>query len=805
MNTKAPMMALAAWLAGVVIAVLAAAPASAAVSLPPQFDDALVTQVDYPTAFDFTSDGRMLVASQYGEVHVYAGGQLLATPAIDLGPVACTNVERGVLGVAVDPGFATSHYVYLYYTYKKGSGCPVNGPGAAVGPDHPVNRVSRFALGDDNLIDPSSETILIDNIPSPNGGHNGGDLEFGPDGYLYVSTGDGDCDWLGDSGCQELNDAARDEHVLLGKLLRITANGDIPPDNPFHGADADRCNVAGQTTAGRKCMETFAWGLRNPYRFSFDPNATGSRFFINDVGQHTWEEIDEGLAGADYGWSVREGFCENSSSTECGPPPVGMTNPIYSYGRSEGCKSITGGAFVPNGLWPASYDGAYLFADYVCGKLFALTPNGSGGYVSSTFATDAGAVVAMRFAPYGASRALYYLDYFAGEVRRIAYSNQAPEVTIDAPLPDKQFYVGEQIVLSASGNDPEDGVLPASAFTWRVVRVHDDHTHPYMAPTQGNDIPLVTPGPESLSAAHDSRLDIELTARDAGGRVTKVTQALQPRLVQLTFDTLPGGLNIDVAGKSIVAPLSVTSWLGWQLEVDAYDQAASNDEVWAFAGWSDGGGLRHTIITPAADTTYTASFTRVSAPPRPPPLQADPAATPWTPPKGTGSGSTLRLHLGGNGRDRIVGTRGRDRACGRGGADVISLEGGDDVGYGGECGANSSKAGHVVSVGKRVRDGNDVLRGGAGRDRLYGNGANDLLNGGPGHDSLTGNGGKDRLIGGAGLDRFFGGPGNDVIDSRDGRREIVDCGPGRDRAIADHEDVLRSCELPQPQKKISRN
>src|SRR5439155_12768594 len=131
------------------------------------------------------------------------------------------------------------------YTYKKGDSCPVNDSATGAGPDSPVNRVSRFILGDGDVVDPASETVLIDNIPSPGGYHNAGDLQFGKDGYLYVSTGDGSCDWQGDRGCQGQNDAARDENVLLGKILRITSDGEIRTDNPFQRPDADRCNLAG--------------------------------------------------------------------------------------------------------------------------------------------------------------------------------------------------------------------------------------------------------------------------------------------------------------------------------------------------------------------------------------------------------------------------------------------------------------------------------------------------------------------------------------------------------------------------------
>jgi glucose/arabinose dehydrogenase len=114
--------------------------------------------------------------------------------------------------------------------------------------------------------------------------HNGGDLHFGKDDYLYITVGDGGCDYAGDSGCAGQKDASRDSHILLGKVLRITRDGGIPATNPYTGTDSARCNLTGRTDPGKKCQETFASGLRNPFRFAFDPNASGTRFFINDVG-----------------------------------------------------------------------------------------------------------------------------------------------------------------------------------------------------------------------------------------------------------------------------------------------------------------------------------------------------------------------------------------------------------------------------------------------------------------------------------------------------------------------------------------
>jgi len=412
-------------MAAATLATFAASATSAgAVTLPASFTDEVVASVPSPTALAWTPDGRMLIATQPGRLRVLSGGAVVGAPALDLSAVACTNSERGLLGVAVDPLFAGNRFIYVYYTFNKGS-CTTTTA---------VNRVSRFVLSDANTVDRATETVLIDNIPSPAGNHNGGDVQFGKDGNLYISVGDGGCDYAAGGGCAGSNDAARDQNILLGKVLRITPTGAIPAGNPFQALGSARCNLAGRTTAAQ-CQETFAWGLRNPFRMAFDPNAAGTRFYINDVGQNIWEEIDDGVAGADYGWNVREGRCANNSTTNCSPPPAGMTDPVHDYSHSStGCGSITGGAFVPTGVWPASYDGGYLFGDYVCGRIFALTPAGT----RTIFADQLGSssAVHLAFGPHGATRALYYTSYLSGgTVHRIAYSaatNRAPAARLSA-------------------------------------------------------------------------------------------------------------------------------------------------------------------------------------------------------------------------------------------------------------------------------------------------------------------------------------------------------------------------------------
>ena len=672
-----------------------AAPISAQPVVPDGFEDSLVASIASPAALAFTPDGRLLIASQVGQIFVYEDGTLLGNAALDLGADVCVYRERGLLGVTVDPEFASNHFIYVTYSFNKHGDC------AEEGPSTPVGRVSRFELDDDNTVDRLSEVVLIDNIPSPVGIHNLDDVDFGKDGYLYVSVGDGGCDYAGDSGCADANDAARSMNVLVGKILRITRDGGIPPDNPFMGAGSVRCAAEGQTTTGLRCQEIFAFGLRNPWRMAFDPNAEGTRFFITDVGQDTWEEIDEGVAGADYGWNIREGFCANGSTTDCTTvAPSGLTNPIHAYDRSEGCASITGGAFVPNGSWPAELDGVYFFSDYVCGTIFTLVPDGAGSYTRDTFITGLGnsSAVDLQFGPHDGGVALYYTNYEnGGQVRRVAYTgganrrptavvaatplfgqlplvvdfdasgssdpdgdaltfvwdfgdgseavpgsavshtyteagaytatlhvsdpsggvgtatvridagNTPPVPAINAPSTADRFAVGDTIVLRGSASDEEDGELPDSSLTWRVLLHHNTHTHGFLPPTAGNGVTFHAPGPENIEAAASSYLEVQLTATDSAGSATTITQALRPRTTEIVFLSSPSGATLRIDNAPVVAPASFISWVNYPVAVEASSQTIGAGSF-TFSSWSDGGAAAHTILTPAEPASFTATF-----------------------------------------------------------------------------------------------------------------------------------------------------------------------------------------------------
>ncbi len=431
-----------------------AAPAPVAAVAPAGFTDTIVTSLANPTGMAWTPDGRMLVTQDSGQLRVLRDGVLLAKPALDLTSRICPQGERGLLSVVVDPNFATNSFVYFFWTHNAHGYCGQNGP------DAPENRVTRAVLGDDNTIAPSSERVLVDHISAQRFNHNGGDLHFGADQRLYISVGDGGCVIDDDTRCGPLNTNSRRLDIPHGKILRVTRDGGVPATNPYVGAvGARRCTLPSGVQPGTgPCTETFASGLRNPFRFAQLPGT--DQFFVNDVGQDDWEEIDSLVKGADYGWNVREGPCVTGSTTSCGP--TGYDNPDHAYSHdATGCGSITGGAFVPDGVWPAPYGGSYLFADYVCGKIFRLVPAAGGGYTQEEFMSQVSVPVHLAFGPYRDTQALYYLDYGGGAVHRVSYSStNSPPVASFWHRPD-----GLTVTLDGSASyDPDSGDAVTS---WR--------------------------------------------------------------------------------------------------------------------------------------------------------------------------------------------------------------------------------------------------------------------------------------------------------------------------------------------------
>lgn len=365
-------------------------------------DETLVTGLSNPTAMAFAPDGRLFVCQQGGQLRVVKNGALLPTPFLTV--TVSSSGERGLLGVTFDPNFATNGFVYVYYT--------ATSPAVH-------NRISRFTANGDVAL-AGSELVLmdLDNLSTATN-HNGGAMHFGSDGKLYIAVGE--------------NANRNNAQVLtnrLGKMLRIDADGGIPTDNPF---------FATATGANRAI---WSLGLRNPFTFSFQPGS--GRMFINDVGEGTWEEINDGIAGSNYGWPVTEGPTTDAR----------YRSPVFAYqhgaGATTGC-AVTGGAFYDPSTpqFPPSFVGKYFFADYCSNWIRVLDPVAG---TAQNFASSVSGPVDLRVGPDGL---LYYLARGAGAVGRIrAVSSQAPSIT--AQPTNRTVAVGQTATfsVSATGSQP---------------------------------------------------------------------------------------------------------------------------------------------------------------------------------------------------------------------------------------------------------------------------------------------------------------------------------------------------------------
>ncbi|MGB7924956.1 MAG: PQQ-dependent sugar dehydrogenase [Pyrinomonadaceae bacterium] len=393
-------------------------------TLPAGFTETLVASgITAPTAMAVAPDGRLFVCQQGGKVRVIKNGVLLPAPFLIVS--TDTFVDHGLLGITFDPSFETNHYVYVYYT-------------TASTPAH--NRISRFTANGD-VAAANSEVVIMNlsDLPGP-GFHNGGALHFGEDGKLYIATGD---------GSNHLS--AQSMESVFGKILRINKNGTIPTDNPFLST----------TTGIHKAI--WARGLRNPFSFAFQPG-TG-RMFINDVGQDAWEEINEGAAGANYGWPVCEGRCSI----------VNFTEPYYFYAHVfEGALqcAITGGTFYnpPSNQFPEEYRGDYLFADYCGGWIRRFNP------VTKTVTEFAAGIAEPAALEVGMDGSLYYLSISEGAVYKIEYASSQPPGITTHPL-SQTVTLGRPATFNvrASGATPiayqwqKNGVNISGATTERLT------------------------------------------------------------------------------------------------------------------------------------------------------------------------------------------------------------------------------------------------------------------------------------------------------------------------------------------------
>ncbi len=613
-----------------------------AVTLPSGFSQVLVAAgLTMPTTMTGTPDGRFFVAQQNGLLRVVKNDTLLAQPFITLS----VNIdgERGLLGVAVDPDFSVNQYIYLCYTVPSGL----------------YNVVSRFTASGDTVV-PGSEVQIIQLDTLIANYHTGGHLEFGPDGTLYIATGENGRP----AKSQNLNS-------YLGKILRINKDGSVPFDNPFIGPG--------------KQQRIWAYGLRNPFTFAFQPG-TG-KLFIDDVGEITWEEINDGTTGGgNYGWPTAEGMSNDTN----------FINPFYTYlhgtGVGQGC-AITGGTFFnpDTTSYPSVYNDKYFYIDY-CGNwidMITLTNPPT----RTTFATNIPFYsVGIRTSPSGE---LYFLSRNDEAMYKIVYStnpapiilndpnsriisvnypvtfsatasgsptlnyqwqfntvditgatspdytipsvaytdsgdyrvvvtngfgnttsndahltvtaNQPPIAVIDTPLTNSLYSAGEVINFHGSSTDPEDGALIDTTYRWLVVFHHDTHVHPgptIPAGISGGTFTIPDVGEKSANVFYR----LYLIATDSQGFTDSAYVDIYPRTANITLNSQPAGISLLLDGQPFVTPYSVLSVQGMYRSITAPYTAMYGQSNVLFTKWSNNGTLNQYFPTPTNDSTFTAIY-----------------------------------------------------------------------------------------------------------------------------------------------------------------------------------------------------
>jgi glucose/arabinose dehydrogenase len=366
----------------------------------------LVGGLDRPVYVTHAGDGseRLFIVEQSGRIRIYQNGSLLPAPLLDISgrvhsPDSGGGNEEGLLNVAFPPGYASKNYFYVYYTNKEGN-----------------NQVSRFHLqpGQSGVADADSEELILLLEHPRHSNHNGGQLAFGPDGYLYVGVGDG-------GGGGDPNGNGQNLGTLLGKILRIDVEApslrhstflacgetaglsgepyQVPADNPF------------VNTSGAR-PEIWAFGLRNPWRFSFD--RLTHDLYIGDVGQNAIEEIDfqpaASKGGENYGWNILEGTRCYEPSSGC-VSPEGSVAPVAEYAHQEGC-SVTGGVVYRGEL--SELQGIYFYADFCSGRIWGLRNDG-GWQSQELLASDRG------ISSFGEDEDgnMYVVDMYSGDILRL--------------------------------------------------------------------------------------------------------------------------------------------------------------------------------------------------------------------------------------------------------------------------------------------------------------------------------------------------------------------------------------------------
>ncbi len=625
---------------------------SAFPDLPPGFaKKQLANGLKNPSVFAFAPNGDIYIGEQSGAILIYRNGAVLPTPVVTLNTDG--SGEKGLLGLALDPNFATNGYMYVSYTTLD---------------EHA--QLSRLTVQNDTA-SLASEKVYLKGNQLQNPHHSANDLRIGPDGKLWWTVGD---------NVPSISNAETLTNIY-GKILRFRLDGTIPSDNPF-------LHIPGAVPA------IYAYGLRNPFRFTFLPNG---KAMAADTGSSYWEEMDTVQPGGNFGWDFYEGNCGS----------CGYINPVYAYGHLPTDGAVSAIAAYSGSVFPQQYDQVVFFGDYNRQDIEAVTfdPTYSTEISDNVFDSSAGTIADLQEGPDGN---LYFVSIFEGTFSKIyptgpfppvaaasaspnagmpslavqfssagssdpyglpltyswdfgdgspvstdpnpshTYATNAtytatltvsngtqtgtattqvvvghtpPSASITSPPVNATYNGGDTISFSGTATDAKDGTLPASAYTWQADFYSNgvaqpfysyEVPHPFYGPVTG-----VTSGtfqiPQDLSNSSTTFYRITMTVVDSLGIQTVVTRDIHPNLTNWSVNTNVPGAAYVVDGTWHTSPYSTPDGVGVQHVLTGVPTQTISSIRYRFHGWSDGSALTDSFANPTGNTTYTANYDQVTS------------------------------------------------------------------------------------------------------------------------------------------------------------------------------------------------
>jgi len=606
--------------------------------------------LNHPVVFAFAPNGDIYLGEQTGVILIYRSGAILPTPVVTLN--TDSSAEKGLLGLALDPNFATNGYMYVSYTTLD---------------EHA--QLSRLTVvsGTASL---SSEVVYMKGNQLQNPHHSANDLHIGPDGKLWWAVGD---NVPSITNAQTLTN-------IYGKILRFRLDGSIPSDNPF-------LHVPGAVPA------IYAYGLRNPFRFTFLPNGKAME---EDTGSSYWEEMNTIQPGGNYGWDFYEGNCGS----------CGYINPAYAYGHLPIDGAASAIAAYSGPVFPKQYDNVVFFGDYNRQDIEAVTfdPTFNTQISDTVFDNAAGTIADLQEGPDGN---LYFVSIFnnsfseiyttgpfppvasissspnaglapltvqfssagssdpyglpltyswdfgdgsplstsanpshvyttngtytatltvsngtqnASASIQVVVGSTPPTASITAPVDSATYNAGDTIAFSGTATDAVDGTLPASAYTWQADFYSNgvaqpfyssEVPHPYFGPVTG-----VTSGtfqiPKDLSNSATTFYRITMTVVDSLGLQTVVTRDIHPNQTNWAVNTNIPGAAYVVDGTWHTSPYSTQDGVGVQHVLSGVPLQTISGNRYRFNGWADGSALTDSFTNGAGSGTYTANYDQVT-------------------------------------------------------------------------------------------------------------------------------------------------------------------------------------------------